>query len=173
MDTIYHFGIKGMKWGVRRFQNKDGTLTAKGKKRYEDAKPLSDEELKSQVQRLNMEKQYRNLKKNAEGPSKLERTKKLVDSASTLVNESKKISKEAKKTAAKGIDLSEMTDQQLRDRINRFNLERQYNDIFGADSMTVSKGQKLVDDILDGVGTALTLGSSAIGLAIAIKELRK
>lgn len=173
MDTIYHFGIKGMKWGVRRFQNKDGTLTAEGKKRYEDAKLLSDEELKSQVQRLNMEKQHRNLKKNAEGPSKLERTKKLVDSASTLVNESKKISKEAKKTAAKGIDLSEMTDQQLRDRINRFNLERQYNDIFGADSMTVSKGQKLVDDILDGVGTALTLGSSAIGLAIAIKELRK
>lgn len=31
---IYHHGIKGMKWGVRRFQNKDGSLTAAGKKRY-------------------------------------------------------------------------------------------------------------------------------------------
>ena len=30
---LYHFGIKGQKWGVRRFQNPDGTLTAKGKKR--------------------------------------------------------------------------------------------------------------------------------------------
>ncbi len=33
--VLAHHGILGMKWGVRRFQNKDGTLTAKGKKRYE------------------------------------------------------------------------------------------------------------------------------------------
>jgi hypothetical protein len=33
-DYLSHAGIKGMKWGVRRYQNKDGTLTPKGKKRY-------------------------------------------------------------------------------------------------------------------------------------------
>ena len=33
-DELYHHGIKGQKWGVRRFQNPDGTLTAEGKKRY-------------------------------------------------------------------------------------------------------------------------------------------
>ena len=31
---IYHWGIKGMKWGVRRYQNKDGTLTPAGIRRY-------------------------------------------------------------------------------------------------------------------------------------------
>ena len=31
---LAHHGIKGMKWGVRRFRNEDGTLTEAGKKRY-------------------------------------------------------------------------------------------------------------------------------------------
>lgn len=34
---LYHHGIKGMKWGIRRFERKDGTLTAAGKKRYNDS----------------------------------------------------------------------------------------------------------------------------------------
>lgn len=36
-DYLQHHGIKGMKWGVRRFQNEDGSLTPAGKRRYSRA----------------------------------------------------------------------------------------------------------------------------------------
>lgn len=80
-NELYHYGIKGMRWGVRRFQNKDGSYTAKGKKRYagkgeqehddykkahssKSVKTMSDAELRSRLNRLQMERQYSNLSKS-------------------------------------------------------------------------------------------------------------
>lgn len=60
-SDIQHFGIKGMKWGVRRFRNTDGSLTDAGKARYKNPKDMSDKELKDAVQRLSNEKQYKQL----------------------------------------------------------------------------------------------------------------
>lgn len=47
-DELQHYGVKGMKWGVRRYQNKDGTLTAKGKQRYSK---LNIRDVDAQIQR--------------------------------------------------------------------------------------------------------------------------
>ena len=35
-NYLAHHGVKGMKWGIRRYQNKDGSLTTKGKKKYNE-----------------------------------------------------------------------------------------------------------------------------------------
>lgn len=73
-EELYHWGIKGMKWGVRRFQNPDGSLTPAGKKRYsaedgereekpnyapkapkKSASDYTDDELRAQINRMQME----------------------------------------------------------------------------------------------------------------------
>lgn len=46
MDELNHHGILGQKWGVRRYQNEDGTLTAAGKARYGK---MSDDELQKNL----------------------------------------------------------------------------------------------------------------------------
>ena len=59
---LYHHGIKGQKWGIRRFQNSDGTLTEAGKKRYNQQvnksirkidKALSDQHAKNYIDAYN------------------------------------------------------------------------------------------------------------------------
>lgn len=42
MDELQHHGIKGQKWGVRRFQNADGSLTTAGKQRASETKKRTD-----------------------------------------------------------------------------------------------------------------------------------
>lgn len=83
-NELYHYGILGMKWGVRRYQNPDGSYTDKGKKHRRDnysedekrlreirkKKPeyLSNKELEDANKRLNLKKNYSSLtKKQAAG----------------------------------------------------------------------------------------------------------
>lgn len=62
-EELTHHGVMGMKWGVRRWQNKDGSLTAKGKARF--AKVESSERLQKKDARAAKSIYYRNRAKAA------------------------------------------------------------------------------------------------------------
>lgn len=162
-EYLRHYGIKGQKWGVRRYQNKDGSLTDAGQKRY----------ARDQIENAGKKKGNKVAQAN---PNKwvkedMERTKRLTDASSTMTNELKKANDKAiKKQPRTRMDLSNMTDKELRDQINRELLERQYNDVFNPPK--VSKGREYVGEVLETAGTVLAITSSALGVALAIKELK-
>lgn len=141
-NELCHHGILGMKWGVRRYQNKDGTLTAAGKKHIanqrgkSEVEQMSDEELRNRINRLSMEEQYKNLiaKQN---PDKYKRAKKFIadiaeQSARSVVT--KGIDKITKKLLNDGgeidsitkyvfDDLSKVGDKQLQKALKRASSE--------------------------------------------------
>lgn len=164
--TLQHWGIKGMKWGVRRYQNKDGTLTALGKKRmYRD---MYDNEGKDPKEK----KKYVADVSRWVGED-IERSKRLADESTNLARNSKSLSDSIGRAAdkKKAMDLSNMTDKEMREQINRALLERQYSDLF-AESTKVSRGTEYVSKTLDVAGNALAVTASALGIALAIKQLK-
>lgn len=117
-DELYHWGIKGMKWGVRRYQNEDGTLTAAGKKRrknYSDeTKSMSTDELRRKVNRMNNEQRYIDLTKSSSSP--ISKTADGVERVTRSAGDVNKIYKVTKgdnnpysKLAGQGIDATART----------------------------------------------------------------
>ena len=122
-SELKHWGIKGMKWGVRRYQNKDGSLTPAGKKRYSDG-----------------------------------------STSSSSTSKSSQTSQQPKKKT-----VSEMSDQELRDTVNRLRLEQDYAKL---NPEKVSRGKKFVDNLLDETLSGVARGSGSAS-AIAVTSLGK
>ena len=165
-NELYHTGDKGMKWGIRRYQNSDGTLTAAGKKRYE------------RDQRENFGKKKGNKAGQAD-PNRwvkedLERHKNLSNNTSNVLRDVDNFNRTTQKISNRNkqnkMNLSNMTDKEMRDAINRHFLEQQYKDV--VTSKNVSVGRQYVSDVASVLTSTLGITSSALGIALAIKDLK-
>ena len=141
MSELRHHGIKGQKWGVRRFQNKDGSLTLAGAKRY------SADDYKSALDKVN------------KADKTLKDVKKMRNEA-----EAKTYEKKIK------YDLSKMSDKDLQQAVNRLNMEERYTQVM-AQRHRLEQGEDKVNKILNVAGSALTGAATALTIAAAMKEL--
>ena len=162
-NYIKHHGIKGQKWGRRQYQNKDGSLTPAGRERYGSKE--------------NFESQY-----PAEVKKKLEAGKNLSDGGKNVARASKERDAERtrkkQKQADKALEAAvrekarNMSDQELREAVNRLNMEENYTRMM-QNRERIDVGESTVSKILDGTMKGMTLASTALAIAVAVKELQK
>ena len=135
-NFIEHHGILNMKWGRRRFQNPDGTLTPEGKIRY------SREKRKQAAKNLKKARKIREANKKKE--MKLAKKKaKIVEKGLDEVKKNSKL----------------FSNEEIANLVNRNQLESRLAD--AANSKNVQRGKIKVDNVLDFMGKAANIADSA------------
>lgn len=206
ITELYHHGIKDQKWGIRRYQNYDGTLTEEGKARYNksardnsdgsglhydekknrqyyiDAKTgehvtyktrtsqLTKEDLADLNTQVKLEKSMLKEYDEAWAPPKGPKADQALRDASKLAKDiSDALPKGNGKTIKK--DYSNISDQELRNRITRLQLEDSYGKLTG-DTKYVKSGSEKAREMLQTTGAILAVAGSAAMLAKTIYDMR-
>ena len=158
-NELQHWGIKGQKWGVRRYQNADGSLTPAGIKRYRDDAAKIERQMNSDKKEVTS-KDYESALKG-------------VKKADDALNDIRKTRQEPKKAAYEAEvrrKVSSMSDKELQQAVNRLNMEERYTQVM-TQRGKLEKGKSKVDQILDVAGSTLTGAATALSIMVAITQL--
>ena len=161
-NELYHHGVKGQKWGVRRFQNKDGSLTLAGKKRAL--------KMQNKYTELSNDKRYRDKHGNLTYAGRKKELKMKEKYSELTGKDLRKFTPRTNaSTADKSQRISEMTNAEIQAKIDRIRLENTLKSLTPAQT---SRGEKFINDLKD---TALSMikdkGTRLIGDYID-KQLR-
>ena len=135
MDELYHHGILGMKWGVRRYQNKDGSLTSAG------VRHLANQEARAEIKKIKASAKADAVRIAAQGRADAKVAKAAakaqakLDAAEQKANA--KIAKTVEKVQAKSNkkaesntkSIKDMTNDEIQAKINRIRLENQLKEL--------------------------------------------
>lgn len=138
-NVLSHHGTKGMRWGIRRYQNKDGTLTPAGKKRYN--KELEKVKTEQRILR-NKQRTQAKIDKLDAMKKDLEEQKRLADpKGKKQSTTSSEVEPSPVKTSVK-----ELSDYELQAVVNRLNLEQRYRELT---PKKVSRGKQFVEGMYE------------------------
>jgi len=132
-DYLMHHGILGQKWGVRRYQNADGTLTAAGKKRYGTVENYEKAKAAASAKKEN--------RKKAREERKAKRAKAREERKEAMALEYKK---QAEEEAIKEKLVSKLDDRLDRGEISRKEYDRLIDDM---DLMDIDEIKALSDEV--------------------------
>ena len=139
-DELMHWGVLGMKWGVRRYQNADGTLTAAGKKRYGTKANFEKvQRAKKAASPDKLKKQKAREKANARTEAEIAKYKKkagIEDNKKESTNNSTEINKTK--------SIKEMSNAEIQARIDRIRLEQT---LASLQPKKVSAGEKFIKNL--------------------------
>lgn len=148
-NELYHYGVLGMRWGVRRYQNKDGSLTKAGQKRYNKEMAKVREKNKALNNSIKTKAKLEKLDSKKKELKEKEKSFKNGKSASDMVK------KDEASTKSKRI--SDMSDDELRAMVNRMMLEKNSMDlqrqISSLNAQNVSTGRKIANAVMKDVVT--------------------
>ena len=140
---LWHHGIMGMKWGIRRYQNPDGSLTIAGKIRYGNKNRL---EASVNKKAAKLQRKYNDL------------TGKSIRQNNAAKDKTKE---EARKKDSKSKSISEMSSEELQAAINRINLEKIYLQAMeSVNPRKVNLGQKFIYSFKDQAVNSISKGAA-------------